>query len=217
MMYAVIESGGKQYRVAVGDRVKVESLRAEPGSQVQLEKVLLVADGDKIEVGAPYTGATVEATVLQHGRGAKVRILKFRRRQNSRQHAGHRQNYTELEITSIGAGKAAAPKKATGAAGEAPASKQAATQPKDEAQAETKTQAGTAGKAAESDSSADLTQLTGVGPVLAEKLHDAGVTSLAQIAAWTAEDIDRLDAELNIKARAERDDWVGQAKKLIGK
>ncbi len=206
MMYAVIESGGKQYRVAVGDRVKVESLRAEPGSQVQLEKVLLVADGDKIEVGAPYTGATVEATVLQHGRGAKVRILKFRRRQNSRQHAGHRQNYTELEITSIGAGKAAAPKKAAG--------KQAATQPKDEAQAETKTQAG---KAAESDSSADLTQLTGVGPVLAEKLHDAGVTSLAQIAAWTAEDIDRLDAELSIKARAERDDWVGQAKKLIGK
>ncbi|MFZ0487631.1 MAG: helix-hairpin-helix domain-containing protein [Arenicellales bacterium] len=106
----------------------------------------------------------------------------------------------------MGAGKAAAPKKASG--------KQAATQPKDEAQAETKTQAG---KAAESDSSADLTQLTGVGPVLAEKLHDAGVTSLAQIAAWTAEDIDRLDAELSIKARAERDDWVGQAKKLIGK
>lgn len=207
-MYAVIESGGKQYRVAVGDRVKVESLRAEPGSQVRLDKVLLVADGDKIEVGAPYTGGTVEATVVEHGRGRKVRILKFRRRQNSRQHAGHRQNYTELEITSIGAGK--------GTAAAAPKTKKTA-QPKDEAPDVTAVKSEAAGEAPETDSSGDLTQLTGVGPVLAEKLQEAGVTSLAQIAAWTAEDIDRLDAELNIKARAERDDWVGQAKKLIGK
>lgn len=101
-MYAVIESGGKQYRVAVGDRVRVESLRAEPGAEVALDKVLLVADGERLDVGAPYVDTGVSARVVAHGRGPKLRILKFRRRQNSRTHAGHRQNYTELEITGIG-------------------------------------------------------------------------------------------------------------------
>lgn len=210
-MYAVIESGGKQYRVAVGDRVKVESLRAEPGAEVQLENVLLVADGDEVQVGAPYTGATVAATVVEHGRGPKVRILKFRRRQNSRRHAGHRQNYTELEITSIG-GKStgsAAPKKASSAAGGEPADGKKASGKAAAQAGETPTESATT---AARD---DLTQLTGVGPVLAEKLQKAGVTSLAQIAEWTPEDIDRIDEELNVKSRVERDDWVGQAKKLI--
>lgn len=100
-MYAVIESGGKQYRVAVGDRVKVESLKLDPGSTLNLEKVLFLADGDDIKVGAPYVRSHVEATVLGHGRGEKVRIFKLRRRKNSRQRAGHRQSFTELEIISI--------------------------------------------------------------------------------------------------------------------
>lgn len=200
MMYAVIESGGKQYRVAVGDRVKVESLKAEPGAEVQLEKVLLVADGDEIEVGSPYTGASVGARVVGHGRGKKIRILKFRRRQNSRTHAGHRQNYTELEITSIG-GKTSAPKKA--------AEKPAAKKTKKKA---AKKAAAPAGKA--EASSDDLTQLSGVGPVLAKKLAKAGVTSLKQVAEWTEEDIARIDEELDFKGRIERDDWVGQAKTL---
>ena len=107
-MYAVIESGGKQYRVAVGDRVKVESLNLDPGSKLNLEKVLFLSDGSDITVGAPYVSTQVEATVVGHGRGEKVRILKLRRRKNSRQRAGHRQNFTELQIVSID-GKAAKP------------------------------------------------------------------------------------------------------------
>ena len=106
-MYAVIESGGKQYRVALGDRVRVESLKAEPGATVQLDKVLLTADGDDVTVGTPHVDSVVQATVVGHGRGDKIRILKFRRRKNSRTHAGHRQNYTELEITAIGGARAA--------------------------------------------------------------------------------------------------------------
>lgn len=207
MMYAVIESGGKQYRVAVGDRVKVESLRAEPGAEVQLDNVLLVADGDRIDVGSPYTGASVGARVVEHGRGPKLRILKFRRRQNSRTHAGHRQNYTELEITSIG-GKSegkAAPKKS---ADQAPAPK--AEKPA-KAQEAGKQEAPAAKKKGADD---DLTQLSGVGPVMAEKLQNAGVTSLSQIAGWSEEDIARFDEELDFKGRIQRDDWVGQARKL---
>ena len=107
-MYAVIESGGKQYRVAVGDRVKVESLDLDAGSKLNLEKVLFLAGDDGIKVGAPYLSTQVEATVIGHGRGEKVRIFKLRRRQNSRQRAGHRQNFTELEIISID-GKTAKP------------------------------------------------------------------------------------------------------------
>ena len=100
-MYAVIESGGKQYKVAIGDRLKVESLNLDPGSSVDLEKVLFLADGDEVRVGSPYVGSKIEATVVGHGRGDKVRIFKMRRRKNSRTQAGHRQNYTELEIVSI--------------------------------------------------------------------------------------------------------------------
>ncbi len=207
MMYAVIESGGKQYRVAVGDRVKVETLRAEPGAEVQLDNVLLVADGDRIDVGSPYTGTSVGARVVEHGRGPKLRILKFRRRQNSRTHAGHRQNYTELEITSIG-GKSegkAAPKKS---ADQAPAPK--AEKPA-KAQKAGKQETPAAEKKGADD---DLTQLSGVGPVMAEKLRKAGVTSLSQIAGWSEEDIARFDEELDFKGRIQRDDWVGQARKL---
>ena len=106
-MYAVIESGGKQYRVAVGDRLKVETLRLEPGSKLSLEKVLMIADEGDIQLGGPYLGSKVEATVIGHGRGEKVRVFKLRRRKNSRQQAGHRQNFTELEIVTI-AGKSVA-------------------------------------------------------------------------------------------------------------
>lgn len=214
MMYAVIESGGKQYRVAVGDRVKVESLRAEPGAEVQLDNVLLVADGDQIDVGSPYTGAAVSATVVEHGRGPKIRILKFRRRQNSRTHAGHRQNYTELEITAIG-GKsagAAVPKKDAAKAKKAPPSTKKAESGAEKGAAADKKE----GPAAKQVADDDLTQLSGVGPVMAEKLHKAGVTSLAQIAGWSDDDVARFDEELSFKGRIQRDDWVGQARKLTG-
>ena len=101
-MYAVIKSGGKQYRVAVGDVLRVESLSAESGATVELEDVLMVADGDNIQVGSPTLDTKVTATVRGHGRGDKVNVFKFRRRKNYRRTQGHRQNYTELEITAIG-------------------------------------------------------------------------------------------------------------------
>ncbi|MCA1804229.1 MAG: 50S ribosomal protein L21 [Xanthomonadaceae bacterium] len=101
-MYAVIKTGGKQYRVAKGDTLRVEKLAGAEGDAVELGKVLMVADGDDIKVGAPYLdGGKVTATVKAQGRGDKVEIIKFRRRKHHMKRQGHRQSYTELEITGI--------------------------------------------------------------------------------------------------------------------
>jgi len=104
-MYAVIQTGGKQYRVAQGDTLKVEKIAAEAGAVVELDKVLMVADGEDIKVGKPYlNGGRVTATIKSHGRGKKVKIIKFRRRKHHLKHQGHRQWFTELEVTDINAG-----------------------------------------------------------------------------------------------------------------
>lgn len=101
-MYAVIKSGGKQYRVAAGDTVKVESVQGDVGQQLKLTDVLTVTDGDNVRFGAPFVaGAAVMATVLGHGRHDKITIFKMRRRKHFQKHGGHRQNYTELRIDSI--------------------------------------------------------------------------------------------------------------------
>ena len=111
-MYAVIETGGKQYRVAPGDVLRVEKLAAEAGEAIDLERVLLINDDNEVRIGTPTLGEKVTARVLGHGRGDKVGIFKMKRRKHYRKHAGHRQDYTELEITSVaGAGKAAGKKK----------------------------------------------------------------------------------------------------------
>jgi large subunit ribosomal protein L21 len=102
VMYAVVETGGKQYRVAVGDVLRVEKLDVAEGGAVNLDKVLMVADGDSVRVGTPnLAGSAVTATVKAHGRGDKIRIFKFRRRKHYRKSQGHRQHYTEIEITAI--------------------------------------------------------------------------------------------------------------------
>ncbi len=101
-MYAVIKTGGKQYRVAPGDKLRVETLDADEGATVSLDSVLMVSDGENLTVGAPQvSGASVSAVVLSHGRGKKIDIVKFRRRKHYRRQMGHRQNYTELQITDI--------------------------------------------------------------------------------------------------------------------
>ncbi|MDH5352837.1 MAG: 50S ribosomal protein L21 [Gammaproteobacteria bacterium] len=101
-MYAVIATGGKQYRVTKGETLRVEKLEGEEGSSVDLDGVLMVADGDKISVGTPMLDkGAVTATIKSHGRGKKVEIIKFRRRKHSRTQAGHRQSYTEIEVTDI--------------------------------------------------------------------------------------------------------------------
>jgi large subunit ribosomal protein L21 len=104
-MYAVIKTGGKQYRVSQGDKVRVEKIVAEEGQDIQLDSVLMIGDGDNVTVGTPLVdGATVSATVKAQGRAKKVKIIKFRRRKHHMKRQGHRQSYTELEITGINAG-----------------------------------------------------------------------------------------------------------------
>ena len=101
-MYAVVKTGGKQYRVTIGEKLKVEQIPADIDSQIVLEEVLMVAGGDEVKVGTPLVaGATVKATVVSHGRGEKVRIFKMRRRKHYQKHQGHRQNYTEIRIDEI--------------------------------------------------------------------------------------------------------------------
>ena len=101
-MYAVIVTGGKQYRVAQGETLRVEKLEADVGAAVKFDQVLLVGSGDGINVGAPLVGgASVAAKVVAHGRADKVRIIKFRRRKHHQKSMGHRQHYTEIEITGI--------------------------------------------------------------------------------------------------------------------
>ncbi len=101
-MYAVFKTGGKQYKASAGDIVRVEKLDAENGSSIELNEVLMVADGDDVRVGAPMLeGGKVIAEVVGHGRGEKIRIIKFRRRKHHMKQMGHRQYYTELKITGI--------------------------------------------------------------------------------------------------------------------
>jgi len=101
-MYAVIATGGKQYKVTQGETLRVEKLAGEEGDKVKLDRVLMIADGDKVSVGTPNLDkASVTATIKAQGRGDKIDIVKFRRRKHSRTQAGHRQSYTEIEVTEI--------------------------------------------------------------------------------------------------------------------
>jgi large subunit ribosomal protein L21 len=126
-MYAVIKTGGKQYKVTAGDKLKVEKLAGEVGSKVVLDKILMLADGDAITIGSPLVaGAKVNASVVSHGRGDKVMIFKFRRRKHYRKTQGHRQSYTEILIEDVNGKGAAAPVKA---AAEKPAKAAVAEKP----------------------------------------------------------------------------------------
>lgn len=101
-MYAVIESGGKQHRVVEGETLRLEKLEVATGETVNFDKVLMVGEGEKVQVGAPYvSGGTVTAEVVEHGRGDKVKIIKFNRRKHHRKQMGHRQWYTAVKITGI--------------------------------------------------------------------------------------------------------------------
>lgn|SRR5690606_8089876 len=103
-MYAVIKTGGKQYRVAPGENLKIEQIPADIGQEIALDQVLAVGEGDQLKVGTPLVaGAVVKATVLAHGRHDKVRIFKLRRRKHYQKRQGHRQNYTEIRIDTISA------------------------------------------------------------------------------------------------------------------
>lgn len=207
-MYAVIATGGKQYKVAEGDKLRIEKLTIDAGEAVEFDKVLLVADGDKVNIGTPYLdGGKVSAKVNTHGRGKKIEVIKFKRRKQYRKQMGHRQDFTEVEITGISIGKGGTSKKA--AAKPAPKT-EAKPVPKAESKpAKTETTTTTA-----TNGTDDLKKISGVGPVIEEKLHKLDITSFSQIAAFTPEEIADVDEKLNFKGRIERDDWLSQAKIL---
>lgn len=212
-MFAVMKTGGKQYKVAAGDILRVEKLAAEVGDTVQFNDILMIGD----KVGTPVVdGAAVQAEVIDQVKGDKViNFVRRRRKHSSKRTKGHRQQLTLVKITellenggdktgvkaAIGAAIASAMAHNSGAA--APAKKAAA--PKAEAKADAPAAAAGAD---------DLKQLSGVGPALEKKLHEAGVTSFAQIAAWGPEDIAEFDEKLSFKGRIEREGWVDQAKNL---
>jgi large subunit ribosomal protein L21 len=101
-MYAVVKTGGKQYRVAAGEKIKVEQIPADVGAEITLDQVLMVGEGESVKIGTPVVeGAKVTAKVIAHGRHAKINIFKMRRRKHYQKHQGHRQNYTEIEIAGI--------------------------------------------------------------------------------------------------------------------
>jgi large subunit ribosomal protein L21 len=103
-MYAVIKTGGKQYKVAAGENIKIEQIAADVGQEVVIDQVLAIGSGEQLQIGAPLVaGASVKATVVAHGRHDKVRIFKMRRRKHYQKHGGHRQNFTELKIEAVNA------------------------------------------------------------------------------------------------------------------
>ena len=219
-MFAVLKTGGKQYKVQSGDVLRVEKLAAEAGETVQFNEILMLG-GDTPSVGSPMiTGAAVQATVIDQIKGEKlIHYVKRRRKHSSQRKKGHRQQLTLVRITDIlsSGGDKSGVKAAVGAgsvattaeAAPAPAAKKAAAKPKAEKKAEAPAAAAPAAAGAD-----DLKQLSGVGPALEKKLHAAGVTTFAQIAAWGDAEIAEFDEKLSFKGRIEREGWVEQAKKL---
>lgn len=193
-MFAVIKTGGKQYKVAADDLVKIEKLEVEAGESVTFADVLMVGEEGNMKVGAPFVaGAAVIGEVVEQGRDRKIIIFKKRRRQNSRRKNGHRQYFTTVKITDIVMdGAKAAPKK----------------------EAAPKTDEATALFAVPQGAADDLKKISGVGPALEKKLHALGITQYAQIAAFSADDIAKVDDALSFKGRIERDNWIEQASEL---
>ncbi|MFY0691479.1 MAG: 50S ribosomal protein L21 [Paracoccaceae bacterium] len=225
-MFAVLKTGGKQYKVASGDVLRVEKLDATAGEKVQFNDILMV--GNKI--GAPLVeDAGVQAEVIEQIKGVKtIHFVKRRRKHGSKRTKGHRQQLTLLRVTDIlekGAGKSGV-KAAVGGAGVsvaavAAAAPKKAEKPKAEAKPAAEKKAApkkaapkkAAAKAADAAAD-DLKALSGVGPALEKKLLEAGVTTFAQIAAWTEEDVAAMDEKLSFKGRIQREGWIEQAKEL---
>lgn len=233
-MFAVIKTGGKQYKVSRNDVITVEKLSGEPGDTIAFGEVMLVG-GDTTVIGTPLVkGATVAGAVVEQARGPKVISFFKRRRQNSKRKKGHRQDLTIVRITDIftNGEKVDVSKRAS-----APAQPSAASQPAATASAQPaavsepvaakakpakapKATDKAAEKPAEAAAPADrdetnLSLIAGVGPAMEKKLRAAGVTTWSQIAAWTEADIETWNGELKLGGRIARDEWVEQAKELL--
>jgi large subunit ribosomal protein L21 len=197
-MFAVIKTGGKQYRVNQNDVLRVEKLDAKVGEVIVFPEILAVGGDAGLTFGTPtVAGASVAAEVVEHDRDDKVIAFKKRRRQNSKRKRGHRQHQTVVRISEILTG-GAKPSKAAAKAAKA-----------DEAPA-----AVAALPAGELDVS-NLSLISGIGPTIEKKLRAAGIVSWNEIAAWTDEDVAKWDEELALRGRATREEWVTQAKELL--
>jgi large subunit ribosomal protein L21 len=211
-MFAVIKTGGKQYRVAANDVLKIEKVAGEVGDIVEIGHVLAHGEGENVTIGAPFVdGALVTAEVVEQGRAKTVIAFKKRRRQNSRRTRGHRQMLTTVKIAEILIGGAKPSKKAA-------------------AKAEVKTDADEAPKAAKKAKAADaapaatlftapkgkgddLTVIKGIGPVAAGQLNEQGITTFKQIAKLSDADIETIDANMPFSSE-QISDWREQAKEL---
>lgn len=215
-MYAVIKTGGKQYRVTPGDVLKVESIDAEVGASINFEEVLMIADGDNLTVGTPtVASAKVAAEVIAHGRAKKVEIVKFRRRKHHQKRTGHRQNFTQVQIQNIN-GKGKVAKKATAKKADddsAPAKpkKDTAKKAAPKASAEKKPAAKKA--APKKSAKDDLTKIEGIGPKAAEALTAAGVATYADLGKATVKAVQKiLDESEGRFGAMDPGTWPKQAK-----
>jgi len=235
-MFAVLKTGGKQYKVQSGDMLRVEKLAADAGETIQFNEILMLG-GDAPVIGAPFVAdAAVQAEVIDQVKGDKViNFVKRRRKHSSQRTKGHRQKLTLVRVTEIlnsGADKsgvkaalgAGSVSKSAIAAVVEPASKAKTAKPAAAKATEAKPAAAkateakpAAPKAGKAAAGGDLKRLSGVGPALEKKLIAAGVTSLEQVAAWTEADVTKIDEELSFKGRIEREGWIAQAKELTAK
>jgi len=198
-MYAVIKTGGKQYRVAADDKLQIEKLPGEAGDIVEFTDVLMVASDGSVEVGAPFVaGATVAAEIIGQVRGPKIIIFKKHRRKHFRRKNGHRQDLTSVKITEILTG------------GAKPSTKAAAKPAKTEKKVEAAPLAAPVGEAKVDD----LSLIGGVGPKILKSLTDMGYTTYAQIANLTGDEIEKIEAEIKMSGRVAREEWIEQAKEL---
>ncbi|MDN2567730.1 50S ribosomal protein L21 [Aquibium sp. A9E412] len=214
-MFAVIKTGGKQYRVVADDLLEVERLAGEPGEIIQFPHVLALGEGADVTIGAPFVdGASVAAEVVEQNRGPKVIAFKKRRRQNSRRKRGHRQLLTTVRISEILTGGAKPSKKAP-----KPAPKKAEAEAKPGKAEPAKAEAGEAAAAplftAPEGAGDDLTKIKGIGPVAARQLGEQGITTFAQIAGLSDADVARIDDAMPFSAE-QIADWREQAKALAG-
>ena len=211
-MYAIVKTGGKQYRVAPQDVIEVEKLKGEPGATVVLDQVLMVATDSGLQVGTPFVdGASVACELVEQKRGPKIIIFKKKRRKHYRRKKGHRQHYTVLRVLEIltdGKKPSASPKKAA-------SGKKDAEKAKAKADAAAAKDKPASKKAAKAEGGDDLSLLSGIGPVLEKKLREAGITTFKQIAELTPEQAKELDEKLKLGGRIEREEWIEQAKELM--
>ncbi len=216
-MFAVVKTGGKQYKVAADDVITVERLSGDVDQGIMLDEVLMMGEGADMEIGAPLVdGARVSAQIVEQGRGDKIIVFKKKRRHNYRRKKGHRQDLTTLKILEI-LPKGAEPSKKAEAQTEEKKPKKTAKPADDQPAASDAAVEGVAPQSLEAPNGEpdDLSKISGVGPKLVEKLNGFGIFHFSQIAEWTPENVAWIDENLQFKGRIERDDWIEQAKQFM--